>query len=277
MAEDQRPEPPVAPDLQYDAHHEHDEEGGPIKPFLEHLEDLRWVIVKCLTAFIVAFIICIAFANKLVEILKLPMESGLPDNINIINLTVTGPFTIALQIGLWGGLCLAFPFLLYFLGDYIVPALRKNEKKYFGVAFTAGTILFALGGLMAFFLVAPLSLKAFVTLGQWMGIPPVSWTAESYFGFIPKLILGMGLAFEVPIVVLTLVKLNIVNAEFLVHGRKYMVIGNLVLSAFITPQDLVSTVMLAAPLQILFEICIIIARHWDKKEKKKLREMGFEV
>ncbi len=264
-----------APSLEFSE----EEEGGPVKPFLEHLEDLRWVIFKCLGAFGVALIICVTFTPAIIDILVLPMQKGLPEgaSVTIAQFEVTAPFTVVLQIGIWGGLCLAFPFLLYFIGDYIVPALHKNEKKYLGVAFTAGVILFAMGGLMAYFLVAPISLKAFYSLGDWLGIPPVAWTAKSYFGFIPKLILGMGFAFEVPIVVLTLVRLNIVTAEFLVTGRKYMLIGNLVLSAFITPQDLVSTVMLAAPLQILFEICIIIARYWDKQEKKKLKEMGFDV
>lgn len=267
------------PDIAMPPETSEEEEGGPVKPFLEHLEDLRWVIFKCLGAFIVAFIICVSFTPSLIDILELPMKKGLPEGaeVAIAQFEVTAPFTVVLQIGIWGGLCLAFPFLLYFIGDYIVPALHRSEKKYLGVAFTAGVVLFSMGALMAYFLVAPISLKAFYSLGEWLGIPPVAWTAKSYFGFIPKLILGMGFAFEVPIVVLTLVKLNVVSAEFLVTGRKYMLIGNLVLSAFITPQDLVSTVMLAAPLQILFEICIIIARYWDKQEKKKLKEMGFDV
>lgn len=255
---------------------EMDEEGGPVKPFLDHLEDLRWVLFKCLGGVVVGFISCIIFTPQLIKILEAPMKKIQPP-IDLIILTPIGPFSIALQIGVWGGLCLAFPFLLYVLGDYVIPALRKNEKKYLGVAFFSGTILFTLGGLMAYFLVAPMSLKAFVALGTWMGMEAVTWTAESYFAFVPKLILGIGFAFELPVIILTLVKLNIISAEFLVTGRKYMIIGNLVLSAFITPQDLVSTVMLAAPLQILFEICIIIARHWDKTEKKKLKEMGFDV
>ncbi len=265
------PPDPLSPDPDYD------EEGGPIKPFLEHLEDLRWVLIRCIIAFIVSFSLCVGFADRLIDILQAPIIKVAGDSISITNLQVTGSFIIILQIGIWGGLCVAFPFLLYFLGDYIVPALRKGEKKYLGMAFTAGTVLFTLGGLMAYFLVAPLSLKAFISLGEWLGVPAVVWTAESYFGFVPKLVLGMGLAFEVPVVILTLVKLNIISAEFLVSGRKYMIVANFVLSAFITPQDLVSTVMLAAPLQILFELCIIIARHWDKQEKKKLREMGFDV
>ncbi|MCD8533872.1 MAG: twin-arginine translocase subunit TatC [Verrucomicrobia bacterium] len=130
---------------------------------------------------------------------------------------------------------------------------------------------------MAYYWVAPISIKAFIGLGEWLKSPPAVWTAESYYGFVPKLVLGMGLAFELPIVILTLVKLNIISAEFLVNGRRYMIMANLILSAFITPQDVISTIMLAAPLQILFEICILIARHWDKQEKRKLRDLGFDV
>ncbi|MCD8533873.1 MAG: twin-arginine translocase subunit TatC [Verrucomicrobia bacterium] len=106
-----------------------DEEGGPVKPFLEHLEDLRWLLVRCLITFVVAFALCLCFAPQLMSILQAPLDKAAQGKITLAILEVTGSFTIALQIGIWGGLCIAFPFLLYFVGDYIVPALRKVEKK----------------------------------------------------------------------------------------------------------------------------------------------------
>ena len=94
------------------------------------------------------------------------------------------------------------------------------------------------------------------------------WRAEEYFPFVSKLILGVGFSFELPVVVLTLVKLELISHETLSKARRYMIVGNLILAAFVTPQDPLSTVMMAAPLQILFEICIWISAYWDRQKKR---------
>lgn len=319
-----------------------EEEGGPVKPFLEHLEDLRWVIIKSLVALVVGMVLCLSAAPQILAVLERPLEkAGLDVDAmkqglgteqvgdagasatnatsstnaatatNATNATsatnavvgadsvvstnsvaypfdgssefrgiqpfdVTGGFVIILKIGFWTGLLIAFPFIFYFIADYLIPAMRRVERKYVGIACGGGTLLFIAGVALAYFFIAGISLSAFMGLNEWMGMETTVWRAESYISFIVKLMLGMGLAFELPVVVLTLVKLEVISAEFLAKGRKYMVLVNFALSAMVTPQDPMSTVMMALPLQILFEICIVVARYWDRQEKRRLKALGLD-
>ena len=305
-----------------------EEEGGPVKPFLDHLEDLRWVLIKSISALALGMVLCLSAAPQLFAILERPLEragiilqeaqakqesnavadansttnapsstgtTNAPSSTGTTNaptatvveapppefrgvqpFDVTGGFMIIIKIGFWGGLLISFPFIFYFIADFVVPALKRTERKYIGVACISGSALFALGVALAYFFIAGISLSAFMRLNAWMGMETTVWRAESYIGFIVKLMLGMGLAFELPIVILTLVKLEVLSAEFLAKGRKYMVLANFALSAMVTPQDPISTVMMALPLQLLFEVCIIIARYWDREEKRRLAAMGLD-
>ena len=239
--------------------------GGPVKSFLEHLEDLRWVIIKAGIALVVGMIVCIASANYLIEVMKIPLvTSGIQEEVKIQSLGPLSGFMVVLNLSFWGGAALAFPLILYFIGDFVVPALKPDEKRYLGYGFGIGAGLFVVGAAFAFFWILPASLKAFVIFAKWAGLPATIWDAKEYFPFVSKLILGVGASFELPVVVLTMVRLGIVDHVMLAKARKYMVVGNLVLAAFITPQDLVSTIMMAAPLQVLYEICIWIARYWAR-------------
>lgn len=296
-----------------------EEEGGPVKPFLDHLEDLRWVLIKSISALALGMVLCLSAAPQLFAILERPLEragiilqeaqakqessaaadanstTNAPSSTGATNaptatvveapppefrgvqpFDVTGGFMIIIKIGFWGGLLISFPFIFYFIADFVVPALKRTERKYIGIACFSGSILFALGVALAYFFIAGISLSAFMRLNAWMGMETTVWRAESYIGFIVKLMLGMGLAFELPIAILTLVKLEVLSAEFLAKGRKYMVLANFALSAMVTPQDPISTVMMALPLQLLFEVCIIIARYWDREEKRRLAAMGLD-
>ena len=114
-----------------------EEEGGPIKPFLEHLEDLRWLLIRCLTALGVAMAVCMAAAPQVIEFLKWPLQnSGVKIRLEWLN--PMGGMTAIMKISLWGGITLALPFLLYFIGSFIMPALKRREKKYFARAFIIG-------------------------------------------------------------------------------------------------------------------------------------------
>lgn len=252
---------------------EEEDFGGPIKSFLEHLEDLRWVIIKSVAALAIGMLACMFGGKYLIAALKTPLiQAGIQDDVRI---EVFGPiagFMIVLRLAFWGGLVIALPFILYFIGDFVIPALRPVEKKYLYSAFGIGTGLFVLGGCLGFFWILPVSLKAFIIFNDWAGLPSQIWRGEDYFPFISKLVLGVGISFELPVLVLTLVKLGLLSHESLVKGRKYMVVGNLVIAAFITPQDLISTVMMAAPLQILYETCIWISAYWLRQERKRERQ-----
>src|SRR5437762_8763809 len=121
-----------------------EEEGGPVKTFLEHLEDLRWVLIKIVVSFMLAMVACLAGSNYIVKILQWPLDrSGLAIKLNTLH--PIGGFTIAMKIAMYGGITLALPLVLYFVGEFVLPALKKNERKYFVRAFTIGGLLFLSG------------------------------------------------------------------------------------------------------------------------------------
>lgn len=244
---------------------EEEEEGGPVKSFLEHLEDLRWVLIKSGTALGIAMAGCMAAAPQLIGILQWPLvRSGIGVDLDFLN--PLGGFISAMKIALYGGLTVALPFILYFIGDFVLPALKKHEKKYFLGAFYVGSGLFFSGILLCYFVLLPIALKGTSQFNQWLGVTTTLWRAEDYFSFVTMFMIGMGLSFEVPVVLLTLVKLEVIPHEWLIKGRKYFFVGNLTLCAFITP-DFFSTFFMVIPVQLLMEICILISKHWERQKR----------
>lgn len=247
-----------------------EEEGGPIKSFLEHLEDLRWVLIKVASVIILAMIICLVAAPTLITVLRYPVaNAGLPVEIDLKIFGPIGGFMISLKLGFYGGMVIALPFILFFVGEFVVPALKQKEKKYFLRAFTIGTAFFLLGLVVCYFYIMPLSLRGLVQYNKWLGMTTEMWQAEVYFEFATKFLLGVGLLFEVPVVVLSLVRLGVIPHHILVKGRSYMFVINFVFCAVITPADLVTTFLMAIVLQVCFEICILISSFWEKQKKKR--------
>jgi sec-independent protein translocase protein TatC len=242
-----------------------EEEGGPVKTFLEHLEDLRWVLIRCIVALVLGMVACLAGANYISAFLQRPLVgTKLP-----VNLEVMGPLggmTIAMKISLYGGITLALPFLLYFIADYVLPALKKHEKKFFTRAFAVGGCLFLAGMALCYFYLLGIALQGLYAFNQWMHFKGSFMRAEEYYHFTIMFMVGMGLSFEVPVLILALVRLGIIQHDTLVKSRAYLFIGNLVVCAFITP-DAVSTIFMVLPVQVLMEICILISKHWDRQKK----------
>ena len=239
-----------------------EEEGGPVKPFLDHLEDLRWVLIKCVTALIIGMSVCMAATPYMITFLKRP----LPPEIRLEMLGPLDGFWISMKLSLFGGVILALPYLLYVIMEFVLPALKKTERKYVLRALAVGFGLFLSGAALCYFVMLPISLRATVQFNAWLGIPTTMWRAQEYFSFVSWFIVGMGLAFEMPVVVLTLVKLGIIQHSFLVKSRRYVFVINLVVCAFITP-DPVTTIFMIIPMQILLESCIWISAYWERQKK----------
>jgi sec-independent protein translocase protein TatC len=243
-----------------------DDEGGPVKTFLEHLEDLRWVIIKCLAALLLAMVFCLAASPLLMGFLMRPLlQTGA--EIRIEFLGPLGGIFSSMKIAFYGGLCLALPFLLYFIAEYVMPALKRSEKKFFMRAFMFGGGLFLAGVALCYFVALQISLKGMAAYNAWLGLPADLWRAEEYFQFVTLFMILMGLCFELPIVLLSLVKLGIIDHTNLRKSRPYFILGISFLIAFITP-DFVSTIFLVIPVLILVEICIWIAWYWDRQRKR---------
>jgi sec-independent protein translocase protein TatC len=240
-----------------------EEEGGPVKTFLEHLEDLRWVLIKCVASLLLGMVTCLVAARQITEVLTWPLINL---HMKLESFGPLGGFTISMKIAFYGGITLALPFILYFIGDFVMPALKRNEKKYFLRAFIVGGGLFMAGMMLCYFVILRISLTGLSQYNRWLGLSGEVWRAEEYFHFVIMFMVGMGLSFEVPVLILTLVRIGIIQHETLVKSRAYLFIANLVVCAFITP-DAVSTIFMVIPVQALMEICILISRGWERQKK----------
>ena len=242
-----------------------EEEGGPVKTFLEHLEDLRWVLIKCVAALGIAMSVCMAAAPRVLDFLTWPLTNS-KAGVTLQWIKPLGGVVATMKIALLGGMTLALPFILYFIAEFVLPALKTHEKKYFLRAFIIGAGLFLFGVMLCYFWILPISLTGIVAFNKWLGIPSAFWQADDYFQFVVMFMIGMGVSFELPVLLLTLVRIGILPHEWLVKGRKYFFVINLVVCAFITP-DFISTFFMVIPVQILMEICIWISAYWERQKK----------
>ncbi len=316
---------------------EEEEGGGPVKPFLEHLEDLRWTLLKVVSSIVVAMIICLVAGRQLVTILSYPLVKAqeLSDSVNhtaavrmgssiigkiplnsldtntwgtnppsafevtfqpdgdrllfvlrpdtnvvtggsggemvlLKNYSPIGGFAVALEMALYGGFALASPFVMFFIGQFVIPALKTREKQFLYRALAVGVGLFLLGILFCYFAIMQITLLATVQFSQWLGFSADEWRAEDYIDFVVKMMLAVGLSFQLPVVLLTLVKVGILSYKALSKSRSYFVVINLVACAFITPSgDPITLLFLAIPVQFLYEVSVFIAWIWWRRDERE--------
>ncbi len=235
------------------------------KPFLDHLEDLRFLIFRILAAWGAAAGVAFLRAAWIMEAVQWPLlrvvgETG-ESGIGFVLRSLSPPeaFLVSLRLSILAGLIIALPLILYFISRFLLPALKPEEKKYLVPAFFFGGGLFFAGVLFAYAVALPLGLRFFWSYTLKLGILP-EWTLENYISLAGKMFLGFGLVFELPVVILLLAATGIIDYRTLRRKRPLVVVGILVLAALLTPPDVVTQVMLAVPLLILFEICVLLAR-----------------
>jgi len=187
----------------------------------------------------------------------------------LVYMDPSASFLSAMHLAFFGGLFLASPFVLFFIGQFVLPALRKIEKKYFMPAFWFGLGLFLAGASVAYFVVMPPALKFAELFSHFMGISSQVWNADNYFSFVVKFMLGMGLGFELPVVLLALVKIGVLDYAKLTSMRRYAVVGNLILGALLTTPEVFTQIVMAAALQLLYEVAVWIAWYWERQEKQR--------
>jgi sec-independent protein translocase protein TatC len=244
-------------------------DGSVLKPFLEHLEDLRWMIIKMAVALTVAMVLSFFYARELLAVIIWPLKrvTGDPERF-LYSLDVTGGFTLAMMLALYAGIVLACPFLLYFLAQFILPALTPKEKKLLNPVFAAGVGLFLAGVALAYFAVIPAGLRFFLDYNKYLGIRS-QWVIENYVSFISHMCLAFGICFELPLVVLALAKLGLVTARFLREKRAYVIVIIFIVAAVITPTtDMVNQCLLAVPMCVLYEACIWIAWWMERRSRR---------
>jgi sec-independent protein translocase protein TatC len=191
----------------------------------------------------------------------------------LVNLVILGPLDvvwITIQLAFFGGMVLAAPFVIYFIGQFILPALRLQEKEFLKPFAFWGTVLFLSGVVFCYFVILPLMLRMTVEFSQWLGFSAEQWRAQEYLSMVPKFLLAMGLSFEMPVVILTIVKIGLLDSKKLSWFRSYFIVINLFVCAVVSPSgDPFTMMVMAAPLCVLYEVCILIARFWEWRDRKR--------
>lgn len=229
-------------------------------PFLEHLEELRKTILWCLGFFAGGLFITFPLAPAILDVLRRPLNRTVANPEQFLqSIDVGAAFSISLRIAGWGSLLITAPLMLLFIARFVFPGLKNAEKYAVKKACCFSLGLFAAGVVIAWGTTLPAALQMMMRMHDWMGITAI-WTVTSYVRFCLSLLIGFGLAFQLPVVVLALGGIGIVNAKMLAEKRRHVIVGLLVLAMALTPPDVVTQLLMAIPLILLYEVCIIILK-----------------
>ena len=238
--------------------------------FISHLVELRQRLMRSVIAILVIFVACAPFANTLYEYLAAPLMGVLPEGNTMISTEPHGPFFVPFKFAFAFSVGIAMPYLLYQLWAFVAPGLYKHEKKTIVPLLVSSSILFYLGILFAYYIVFPL-IFAFFTGTAPEGVA-VMTDINAYLSFVLKLFFAFGIAFEVPIATVLLVKAGATTPESLAAKRPYIIVSAFVVGMFLTPPDVFSQTMLAIPVWILFEIGLYFSRLTRNKQLQKEKD-----
>lgn len=226
--------------------------------FISHLIELRQRLVRSIVA-VVAVVLCLLpWSRDIYALLAQPLLAALPKGGQMIATDVIGPFLVPLKVTLLVGFVGALPYVLYEAWAFVAPGLYAQEKRLVLPLVVASFLLFLVGMSFAYFLVFPMVFKFMASIAP----EGVAWMTDidKYFGFVLTTFVAFGVTFEVPVVVIVLVRTGFVSIEKLKEARPYVIVGAFVVGAIFTPPDVISQVMLALPLWLLYEVGIAIAR-----------------
>ena len=237
---------------------------SPEMPFWDHLEELRWRLIKSIIAILIGAGFSYAYSDIIMYWLINPTES-LSIDLNLQVLKITSMFTVKLSVALFGGMILGLPVILYQFWRFISPAF---EDKY-GVAviFTVlfSSAFFLLGMSFAYFVIIPFSLAFFTSLTAETIDVAYNFTLEGYLMYILWLIFGCGLLFQLPVISIFFTKIGILTPAFLREYRKFAIVVFLILGAVLTPPDPISQILIVVPLILLYEFSILISKVFKRK------------
>jgi len=235
--------------------------------FLSHLVELRNRLVWSLIAVVVVFVCLVPWAKDIYHLLSEPMLAQLPKGGRMIATEITSPFFIPFKVTFLAAVVISLPVLLYQTWAFVAPGLYTHEKRLVAPLVIASTILFVCGMAFAYFLVFPTVfrvMQAFTPTGvEWM--PDIG----TYLSFVINMFLAFGVTFEVPIVVILLVRMGVVSVKKLKEIRPYVIVCAFIVAAVVTPPDVTSQVLLALPLCLLYEVGLVVASLMARQSKTK--------
>jgi sec-independent protein translocase protein TatC len=244
-------------------------------PFTSHLEELRKRLITAFIAIGVGFVIAYGFKERLFDILVQPLTKVMKEGETLIYTGLPEAFFTYLKVAFLTGLMVASPIILYQFWMFVAPGLYKKERSMMIPIVILSSFFFIGGALFGYFVVFPWGFKFFLGFAT-ETIRPLP-SMKEYFGFSAKLLLAFGLVFELPIVLTFMAKLGLVSVEFLKKNRKYALLLFFAGAAILTPPDVITQVMMALPLMVLYEVSIIGAKIFGKKKAAPKEEAEKEA
>jgi sec-independent protein translocase protein TatC len=224
--------------------------------YYDHLEIFRWKIISIIIFFLIAFFISFIFIDKIVPFLIKPIKLI---NVQLNYFKPYEKFMTYIKIAIASGLFFSIPFMLFQIGSFVFPALKKNEKNIFFVFIFLAPLIFLLGCLFAYYVIIPVALNFFFNFASGDKIKPV-WGISSYFYFFIVLTLATGLLFILPLILLLFIKIGIIDVSTLKKFRPYIIVSIFIIAAIVTPPDVLSQLLIAIPLLLFFEITVLIGK-----------------
>lgn len=242
--------------------------------FLDHLEELRWTLVKCAVAFALAAGLIGYFIKDFNDVLLWPLrfvQGERPELMLELNTRgVMESFGILFQLCGFGGLALAAPLMIVFVGQFVAPALTERELKLVLPTGLSAFLLFAMGASFGFYILVPSTLRVSLELNDLLGFKTM-WTPASYYSLLTWLVLGVGAAFEFPLLIVMAVHFGLLRVQTLRRYRRHAIVGIFIIAAVVTPTpDPFTQCLFAAPLYLLFEIAILVGARIQARREARL-------
>ena len=230
------------------------------QPLIKHLFELRTTALRCIISIILITIILLPFANQIYSFIATPLIAKLPEGSSMIATEVASPFFAPFKLTLFCGIFFSIPYILYQTWSFIAPGLYINERKLILPLLVSSSLLFYLGIFFAYYVVFPI-LFAFLTTTAPSNIT-VMTDINHYLDFILKLFFAFGISFEIPIATILLIKSNFITIEKLSSNRPYIILFAFFVGMLLTPPDVISQILLAIPIWVLFEIGLVLGKYF---------------
>lgn len=266
--------------------------------FLQHLEELRWHIIRSLIAVVLGAIVAFVFKSiifdhillapknpdfitnrllcRLADLVNVPVLCINQKPLQLISIKMSGQFTTHINIALVSGLILSFPYIFWEFWRFFRPALYEKERKYARGAVSSASVLFMTGILFGYFVIAPLSIN-FLSTYRVSETVQNQININSYIGSLTSVVLAAGITFELPIIVFFLSRIGVLTPEFMRRYRKHAIVVILIVAAIITPPDVFSQILVTIPLIFLYEVSIFISVRVYKKREEDDRKADAEA
>lgn len=237
--------------------------GDVVKPFLDHLEDLRVTLFKMAWCIAIGMAIAFYFHDELFHLVRRPLD---PLGISLMNIDLISPFMMSMKLAFYAGIVFSFPFLLYFAAEFVMPALTRKERRLLIPGVLIGFALFAGGVTIAYLFLLPRTLEWLQSYALKMGVNAYQVEIGKHFSLVTNLCLACGFLCEVPIVVIALALMGLVSYALLARTRAYAMTLMLVMVAIVAPTpDPIMFITLAVPVLVIYEACIWIVRLIERK------------